>query len=97
MSELVPVSNIDKILYLDVDIIVAHDLSELYSVLILMTITVHFDGAVEDPVIPRRRSIWELETRCPLLQFGVIMLLNLKAWRTVELNKQLAAFVIQQS
>jgi len=87
MSELIP-ANIDKILYLDVDIVIESDLQELYNI----DIENSYVAAIEDPLLPEKKNLGFTEND-PYFNSGV-MLMNLKEWRKVGLTKKLSGFVI---
>jgi len=88
LANLIP-KNINKLLYLDVDIVVNQDLAELYAT----DIGNYFLAAVEDPIVPQKVKLG-LNQNEPYFNSGV-MLINLEAWRNAELNKKLAAFIIE--
>ncbi len=87
MADLVP-AGIDKILYLDVDIIVNGKLEELYNI----DIDGYYVAAIEDPLIPEKKKLGFSDTD-PYFNSGV-MLMNLKEWRKLDLGKKLRDFVI---
>ncbi len=87
MADLIP-ADIDKILYLDVDIVVTGDLQELYNV----DLENYYIGAIEDPLIPEKKNLGFTD-REAYFNSG-IMLINLAVWRNVSLGKKLANFII---
>ncbi|MEI8278503.1 MAG: glycosyltransferase family 8 protein [Bacteroidota bacterium] len=90
MAELLP-ENIDKLLYLDVDIVVLKDLLELYRT----DIDNYYVAAIEDPDNPVRFK-FGFSPSDPYFNSG-IMLINLAAWRRDNLLKKLTEFILNNA
>lgn len=81
-------SNEDKVLYMDCDIIVRHTLSSFYNLDIKGSpCAVVIDQNSDDPIIHNR-----VRTNSPYWNSGVI-LMNLKYWREYGLMKELVEFI----
>lgn len=87
MAELLP-KDIDKLLYLDVDIIVAGAIRRLYDT----DISGYYLAAVEDAQNEDKHIAGHLPDE-PYFNSG-IMVINLAMWRETGLNKRLSDFII---
>lgn len=90
MTELVP-KTIDKILYLDVDIIVTGSIRPLYDT----DVSGYYMGAVEDPDNFEKVLVGHKEDEA-YFNSG-IMVINLAMWRQTALNKRLADFILNNA
>jgi lipopolysaccharide biosynthesis glycosyltransferase len=90
MAELLP-AHIDKVLYLDVDIVVRHDLSELYN----LNIDDYLIAAIEDPDNPLKVELGIAKNE-PYFNSGVL-LINLAAWRREKLHDKLSDFILNNA
>jgi lipopolysaccharide biosynthesis glycosyltransferase len=90
LAELIP-SDIDFILYLDVDIVILKNLKELYNI----KLGDNYVAATEDPDNPVRFK-FGFAASDPYFNSG-IMLVNLTAWRKEKLNEQLCDFVLNNA
>lgn len=83
-------NNIHKVIYLDSDIIVKHDISELWNI----NLSNHFLAAVQDVgycASKKRRKILSIPLQYGYFNSGVI-LINLKKWREHDISKQVIEF-----
>lgn len=81
---------IDKILYLDCDIIINGDIKELYN----MDISNHSCAVVMDPIACRREEYERLQYSPDLSYFNSgVMLINLDYWRRNDITKKCLDFI----
>jgi len=90
MAELLPTS-IEKILYLDVDILVLGNIMPIYNI----DINGYDLAAIEDPDNPIKYTLG-LKPEEPYLNSG-IMLMNLAEWRRIKLSIQLRDFILNNA
>ncbi len=81
IPELLP--NVDKVLYLDTDILVRRDISELRNI----DISDYLIAAVPDPFIAKYRKEYGVPEGTPMFNSGV-MLMNLVKWREADFGKK---------
>ena len=80
--------DVDKLLYLDGDTIVRHDLKPLYNT----DISKYTIGAVIEPVVPEsRKKAIGLKSNAPYYNAGVL-LMNLKLWKERDTGKRIMDF-----
>jgi lipopolysaccharide biosynthesis glycosyltransferase len=80
--------DIDKILYLDCDLVVLDDLRDLWST----DISAHVLAAVPEPYCAFRREFLQIPDNRPYVSAGVI-LMNLRRWRAEGLARRLSQFI----
>jgi lipopolysaccharide biosynthesis glycosyltransferase len=79
--------DIDKILYLDCDIVVLGDLIELFEI----NIDNYFAGVIEEKVVGIKENLG-LKDETPYFNSGVI-LINLKKWREFNISNKTISFI----
>lgn len=80
--------NIDKILYLDCDIIVNQSIYDLWN----MDIKEYYIGAVQDAVNDNTKNSVGIESGQPYYNSGVL-LINLKKWREDNISEKFLQFI----
>lgn len=80
--------NIDKILYLDCDIIVNQSVYDLWN----MDIKEYYIGAVQDAVNDNTKNSVGIESGQPYYNSGVL-LINLKKWREDNISEKFLQFI----
>lgn len=79
--------NLDKVLYLDADLVVADDLSEFWQV----DVANHFVAAVENPFFDRYESLG-MDSKQGYFNAGVL-LMNLNLWREEDVKAKAIGFL----
>ena len=82
IPDLLP-KDIDKVLYLDTDIIVYRDISDLWNI----DISDYPIGAVTDPILKKYHREYDIPESTPLFNAGILVM-NLKKWREKDLGKK---------
>lgn len=86
-AEMLP-KELDRILYLDCDMVINHDLSELWNI----DLQGKCIGAVQDQVSPKIKESVGLSSKDRYFNSG-LLLIDLRKWRTLNIGKQAIDFI----